>query len=115
MHRRENGGEEEAQNLHDAFVSVGFKCNNSTWRTKDELMSLLQQNAKDVPATKSVAIFCLMSHGAQGTIAGVQEDLIPINDILLELTTSLPYGTPLVSYITKLIQENKPYNALLSF
>ena len=105
MHEREDGGEEEAQNLHDAFVSVGFNCNKSTWRTKDELMSLLQQNAKKVPAAESVAIFCLMSHGAQGTM-----EWIPINDILSELTTSLPYGTPLVSYITKLIQENKPYN-----
>lgn len=81
--RRRSGSDLDAERLEELFVKLQYKVKMCRNQTSKQLKETLFQFAKmsDHKAADSVVI-CLLSHGLEGQIYGVDEVLVSIPDLL---------------------------------
>lgn len=91
------GGEEEAQNLEQAFIIARFEIFKHQWAHTYEIGVKLDDILTEITGGCSILTVCIMSHGFKGTLTGSQESKLTINDVLKQLRVTLPENLPLVS------------------
>ena len=105
------GASAEANNLEHALIESGCEVIKMEWSTTEELQNILESALGEIVTTCSLLIFCLMAHGSRGTVNGSTGESIPVNDILHQLSHTLPAELPMVNQLrTPAVNNIRPYD-----
>ena len=93
------GASAEANNLEHALIESGCEVIKMEWSTAEELQSILGSALGEIVTTCLLLIFCLMAHGSRGTVNGCTGESISVNNILHQLSHTLPPKLPMVNQL----------------
>ena len=91
-----SGAAAEADNIQQALEEAGCDVTKMEWTNAVELGSMINSALIRMMSDCSLLIVCLMSHGCQGALSASDGKEIPVNDILHQLSYTLPSYVPLV-------------------
>lgn len=91
------GAENEASYMKQALQLTGCEIIQQEWSAAHQLGDMIDNALTDILAECSLLVVCIMTHGYRGTLSGGEGTEISVNDVLNQLTTSLPGHLPLVS------------------
>ena len=91
------GADEEAEDMAEGLAQAGFQVRKIEWASTHDLTRLLDENANtENLADCSLFLCCVMTHGYRGVLCGDDGTSIPVNDIVKQLSNTLPHDLPLV-------------------
>ena len=90
------GAVAEAVDLEQALLTTRCDVIKMEWSEAAELHNMIESALSRIVADCSLLIVCLMSHGSRGALADSHGQRIPVNDILHQVSFSLPQEIPLV-------------------
>lgn len=91
-----DGGVAEADNFENALEKIASIVFKMEWADASELRRMIHCITSRVVDDCSLLVVSVMSHGIRGVVKGSDDSVMPINDILKQLTDSLPNHIPLV-------------------
>ena len=107
------GASAEANNLEHALIESGCEVIKMEWSTTEELQNIA---VGEIVTTCSLLIFSLMAHGSRGTVNGSTGESVPVNDILHQLSHTLPAELPMVNQLrTPAVNNVRPYDQSVYF
>ncbi|XP_051955764.1 caspase-3-like [Xyrauchen texanus] len=83
------GGSTDENLLYSTFQSLGFHVQVEKNLTAGQMVDALTKVSKDNHTDMSCFVCVLMSHGAEGTILGSDQNLVPIKTLTSTLTSDL--------------------------
>ena len=92
-----HGAEREADNLELALQDAGCDVIKMEWACGVELGNMIERALRRIVDDCSLVIVCLMSHGCRAVLRRTDGEDIPVNNILHQLSYTLPDYVPLVS------------------
>ena len=95
--QRENGAEEEANNLQKAFSETGCNVIKAKWEHTNQLQQMIGDELCDIGGRCNFLFACIMSHGELGQLRGSDDSLLSISSIIKQFEQNLPSHVPLVS------------------
>ena len=98
--KRENGAEEEANNLQQALFETGCDVTKSKWGHTNHLQELISDRLGEIGVRCNFLFACIMSHGELGQLGGSDESLVSISTVIKLFEQNLPSHVPLVSNVT---------------
>ena len=91
------GADEEAEDMAEGLAQAGFQVRKVEWASTHDLTRLLDENSStETFADCSLFLCCVMTHGHRGVMCGDDGTSIPVNDIVKQLSNTLPHDLPLV-------------------
>ena len=92
------GANEEANNIKIALESIGCEVIKIEWSAAHELGAKMDSILDSgILRNCSLLTVCMMTHGYRGVFSGSHGTEVPVNDVLNQLSVSLPDYLPLVS------------------
>ena len=91
-----SGAAAEADNMEQALEEAGCDVTKMEWKDAAELGSMIDSALIKMMSDYSLLTVCLMSHGCQGALSASDGKEKPVNDIVHQLSYSLPSYVPLV-------------------
>ena len=83
--------------MAEGLAQAGFQVRKIEWTSTHHLTRLLDENAStETLADCSLFLCCVMTHGYRGVLCGDDGTSIPVNDIVKQLSNTLPHDLPLV-------------------
>ena len=95
--QRENGAEDEANNLHQALSETGCEVIKAKWGHTHQLQEMISDRLSDLGGQCNFLFACIMSHGELGQLRGSDDSLVSISTIIKLFEQNLPSHVPLVS------------------
>ena len=96
--QRENGAEEEANNLQQALSETGCDVIKAKWGHTHQLQEMISDRLSDIGGQCNFLFACIMSHGELGQLRGSDVSLVSISTVIKLFQQNLPSHVPLVSY-----------------
>ena len=92
------GANEEAYNIRLALKSIGCEVFEIEWSAAHELGAKMDSILDSgILRNCSLLTVCIMTHGYRGVFSGSDGTEVPVNNVLNQLSVSLPEYLPLVS------------------
>ena len=95
--QRENGAEDEANNLQQALSETGCDVIKAKWGHTHQLQEMISDRLSDIGGRCNFLFACIMSHGELGQLRGSDESLVSISTVIKLFEDNLPSHVPLVS------------------
>lgn len=87
----------EADNFQASLEMAGFKVFKMQWMIALELQKMIDSAVRVIMGDCCLLVVCVMSHGHRGVLKGSDASEIPINNLIRQITLSIPEYVPLVS------------------
>ena len=98
--QRENGAEEEANNLQLALSETGCDVIKAKWEHTHQLQEMISDRLCDIGGRCNFLFACIMSHGELGQLRGSEQSRLSISTVITLFEQNLPSQVPLVSNVT---------------
>ena len=95
--QRENGAEEEANNLQQALSETGCDVIKAKWEHTNQLQEMISDRLSHIGGRCNILFACIMSHGELGQLRGSNDSLVSISTVIKLFEQNLPSHVPLVS------------------
>ena len=95
--QREDGADDEADNLQQALSETGCDVIKSKWGHTHQLQEMISDRLSDIGGRCNFLFAGIMSHGELGQLRGINDSLVSISSIIKLFEQNLPSHVPLVS------------------